>query len=155
MSPPRTVLAHGLLPVAVIAVAALAGGCKPNRGAETVDCTPGASIWIGCNQACELGTCSGDPWLRICDGDTAIGDCDDDALIAENDDSTEICFSTCPTVQMVCPPSGHVTVTIRSYSGMSTAYSCDWRVEERAPRTLRDAGPQPDAGGGDTDAGGA
>jgi hypothetical protein len=146
MSYPFRIVARTLLSVSAIVVAASAAGCKPNRGAETVDCTPGASIWIGCNQACELGTCSGDPWLRICDGDTAIADCDDDALIAENDDSTEICFSTCPMVQMVCPPSGHVTVTVRSYSGMSTAYSCDWRVEERDPRTLRDAG-ESDGGG--------
>lgn len=134
---------------AIVLGAAIAG-CKPNRGAETVDCTPGASIWVGCNQACSLGTCSGDPWIQVCDGDTAVSECNDGTLIAQNDDPTEICYSTCPIVQMVCPPSGHVTVTIKSYSGASTAYTCDWRVEERPPTTiddLRDAGGGVDGGG--------
>lgn len=145
-------LTRGALALALICFATLGSGCRPNRGAETVSCTPGAHIWVGCNQACALGTCSGDPWLQICDGDTAVAACDDDTLIAESDDATELCFSTCPLVQMICPPSGSITVTIRAYTGMTSAFTCDWRVEERPPRTLRDAGAV-DAGMGTDDAG--
>lgn len=120
-------------------------GCKPNRAAETVPCDPGTEIWIGCNQACSLGQCTGNPALRICDGDTSIAACTDDTAIAVNDDSNDMCFSTCPLVQMLCPASGHVTVLVRRGRGDS---SCDWGVAERPIRL--DASV--DASAGESDA---
>jgi len=128
-----------LVALALVA-GSLAPGCKARRGNETVDCTPGTEIWIGCNQACALGSCSGDPWIQVCDGDVPPSECGDETLIAENDDPIDICHSTCPVVQMVCPTSGHVTVTVRAYSGRGSAQACDWRVEERLFRSFADAG---------------
>ncbi|UJR82182.1 hypothetical protein [Sandaracinus amylolyticus] len=142
------VLLRRSLALALVGAALAIMGCKPSRGEETVDCTPGAHIWVGCNQACSIGECSGDPWLQICDGDTPVASCVEGSFIAQSDDSTELCFSTCPIVQMVCPESGHITVTLKGYSGSSSAFTCDWRVDERPPLTLRDAGtPSTDAGG--------
>lgn len=131
-----TLLAGALL----LGAGSLIAGCKARRGAETVDCTAGTEIWIGCNQACALGSCSGDPWIQVCDGEVPPSECGDETLIAENDDATEICHSTCPIVQMVCPPSGRVTVTVRAYSGRGSTQSCDWRVEERLFRSFADGG---------------
>ncbi len=108
-------------------------GCKPDRGGETVSCTPGAHIWVGCNPSCSLGSCTGDPWIGICDGETDLASCNDDSRIAENDDSTDFCFSTCPIVQMVCPPSGRITVTLHSEGRRRNASTCDWRVAEHPP----------------------
>lgn len=122
---------RALLGVLALCAAASTAGCKPQRGEETVECTPGAEIWVGCNQACSLGECTGDPWLQICDGDIPVAACVDGSFIAENDDPTGLCFSTCPLVQMVCPESGHITVTLKGYTGRTNAFTCDWRVEER------------------------
>lgn len=155
-------LARAPLALSFLALAALVAGCKPNRGAEIVDCTPGAHIWVGCNQACSLGTCSGDPWMLICDGDTPIAECDDDAVLIESDDASEFCYSTCPLAELRCPASGHITVTLRGYPLRTSQFTCDWRVEERPPHTpgeidldagTVDAGSDAGTGGG-ADAGG-
>jgi hypothetical protein len=124
-------LSRGWLTISVIVLGLV--GCKPDRGGEIVTCTPGTHIWVGCNAACSLGSCTGDPWIGICDGNTALSSCNEDTRIAENDDSTDICFSTCPIVRLVCPASGRITVTLRSERSRRSAFTCDWRVEERPP----------------------
>lgn len=144
---PRAAPGIALAALAILSCSLVAGcllaGCKARRGNETVDCTPGSEIWIGCNQACDLGSCSGDPWIQVCDGDVPVTECNDETLIAENDDARDICHSTCPIVQMVCPDSGHVTVTVRAYSGRGNTQACDWRLEERRFRSFVDAGAAP------------
>lgn len=122
-------------------------GCKPNRDGGTVTCTPGAHIWVGCNHACGFGSCTGDPWIGICEGVTDVLSCNDDSRIAENDDSTEFCYSTCPIVQLVCPDSGRITVTLHSEGRRRSAFTCDWRLEERPPALPSDGGVDSSVGG--------
>lgn len=124
-------LHRAALAIACVPLALLVPGCRPNRGAETVPCPPGASVWVGCNQACALGSCTGNPALIVCDGSTPVARCDDDTAIATNDDPETICFSTCPIVQLTCPASGRVTVVQRP--GSRSPNTCDWRIEERPP----------------------
>lgn len=116
----------------VIAAALLALGCHPNRGGETVPCPAGEPIWIGCNSSCGLGSCWGDPAIRVCDGEVAVPSCTEDRAIAIADDSVGICPSACPVARTRCPASGRVTVTVQRGRG---DYACDWAL---APRGLLD-----------------
>ncbi len=97
--------------------------CDQGRGSGEEDCgwtnvgsyscTPGATIHAGCNQACNIGTCTGDPVLRVCAGDVP---CRGIEAIAENDDAecgiAAACEAggCCPETAVVCPPSGRITV---------------------------------------------
>lgn len=114
--------------IVAIGVAIALAGCHPNRGDETVACSPGETIWVGCNDACSLGSCWGNPAILVCDGDLSTESCNDDRAIAANDDAAWPCSSTCPLARTVCPASGHVTVTVQRGRG---DFACDWGIAQR------------------------
>lgn len=118
-------------------------GCAAERAADTVSCSPGATLVVGCNQACGLGSCAGDPSLRVCDGDTPTAACTEGTRLIEVDDTPAPCASSCPVAVLTCPASGRITVVPITLSSIS---ACDWGVEERT-----DALPT-DASVGDADA---
>ena len=70
------------------------------------DCTPYATITLGCNPGCApaIGTCEGNPMIRVCAGDSL---CDHRHTIAENDDN---CGTLCAAVSFRCPAAGRYTV---------------------------------------------
>jgi hypothetical protein len=84
-------------------------------------CTPGEMARVGCAGACELGTCTGDPMLRVCDSAQGDGNCSYGAALGKGDNA---CASSCPrTGHFLCPASGEVTVfTAPKVPGQS--YTC-------------------------------
>jgi hypothetical protein len=115
-------------------------------------CAPGTEILVGCRDACGLGSCTGDPIIRICNGTVDAETCRGLApgaplLVAEQDDSSECggASAFCPVVRVTCPSSGSIRVVHRAY-GAST-YTCEWAARAEGA----DAGP---ADGGTGDAGG-
>jgi ADYC domain len=64
-------------------------------------CTPDASVTLG-GGACDLGTCTGDPVMRVCEGTAPCEHSSPTWLVSGND----ACGSPCPTVQFTCPASG-------------------------------------------------
>ncbi|MDQ3032460.1 MAG: hypothetical protein M3Y87_08600 [Myxococcota bacterium] len=119
----------------LIGVAAL--GCGRGRDPGTIECTPGEALLVGCSSACGVGSCSGDPVLRVCDGSIDSRACADAlAILGESDDS---CETLCPSTRVVCPASGRITVVHRAFR--EGAYTCDWSVApSAAPATLRATG---------------
>jgi aminopeptidase N len=81
------------------------------------DCVPGASFELGCGASCGLGTCSGDPMIRICDGETW---CPAFEQVAGDDQS---CGNNCPIASVTCPASGRYTVLAASWVD-AEAYAC-------------------------------
>jgi hypothetical protein len=109
-------------------------GCSPRtRPADVVTCTPGMMLQVGC--ADSIGRfCSGDPELRICDGATVPADCIEGATtqLAFDDDGGG---SECPVAQLLCPPSGRITV-VPDGTG---SWVCPWAVGDAS---LVDRGPE-------------
>lgn len=129
----------------VVIVSMTLAACSRGRDPGTVDCTPGATLLVGCSSACGIGSCSGDPVLRVCDGVVDTRACADaNAILRESDDS---CSTLCPSTRVVCPASGSITVVHRAFrSGESV---CDWAVTT-VPAIAEDPEPLPiDAGGDD------
>jgi hypothetical protein len=94
---------------------------------STQSCTPGASIRVGCAAACGLGSCTGDPMLRICDADRADGNCSYPAAIGIGDDA---CGSNCPLIpDSVCPGSGSIAIYAAPWT-INDAFTCDPQVVE-------------------------
>lgn len=122
-------------PAALIlaALVALAAGCVQTRDPETIACSPGERVLVGCG-ACGVGACAGDPVLRVCDGDLADprACADSIGLLGESDDA---CGSLCPALTITCPPGGRIAVVHRSFRG--GAYECGWDVRPGSA----DAGP--------------
>lgn len=125
-------------------------GCTSTRDDETVTCTPGTNLLIGCDGV-DLGSCDGDPVLRVCNGtlDPAMCRAATDGFAEADDD-----VGRCPRLVVECPSSGVVTVTTRSFVRME-GYVCDWRVADftgTPPPRPTDAGgmmtTDPDAGPG-------
>jgi hypothetical protein len=81
------------------------------ESSETFACTPGNPVRVGCNQSCgsfSLGSCSGDPMMRVCDADG--GNCSYPAAIGASDNA---CQSSCPIANdILCPASGMVEVFV-------------------------------------------
>lgn len=99
------------------------------RGAETVACTPGALVEVGCG-ALGLGSCSGDPILTVCDGDIVHElDCGESGFsqLARNDDFN---FSQdrCPGLDVVCPASGLLAIRPTAFGGSDAV--CNWEAAE-------------------------
>lgn len=119
-----------LVTMSGLAALALAAGCVNNtgtvgRGAEIVSCTSGMNVTIACG-ASSLGSCSGDPILTVCDGSmTPALSCDSGAagMLGRNDDTEGFC----PSVTVVCPPSGMLAVKPTAFSGTPT---CNWATRE-------------------------
>jgi hypothetical protein len=93
----------------------------------TFTCTPGQQVHVGCAAGCgNLGSCTGDPMLRICDpGDEADGGteppCTADHAVAQNDDCSN--STNCSAVSFVCPASGHYQALWAPYN-TSEAATC-------------------------------
>lgn len=88
---------------------------QPNRECEwafagTWDCTPGTSIRMGCADACGLGSCTGEPMLRICE--SGVANCSSGRALGHNEGD---CASSCPRVIGIhCPASGRVDAYVAS-----------------------------------------
>jgi hypothetical protein len=111
-----------------LAVLALASGCRAHTdGPGTIRCMPGEVIEVGCAAGCGIGSCSGDPLLRLCDGSLGARDCANATTAAsfrELDDAPS-CGGLCPFGRVVCPASGSITVV----PGGSSSASCNWESE--------------------------
>lgn len=71
-------------------------------------CTPGERLRVGCAQECALGSCTGDPMLRVCDGQRTDGNCSHPASIGRGGDA---CGTTCPQASgVICPLSAWIDV---------------------------------------------
>lgn len=122
----RTIGTAGMMGFAC-AVAVLAAGCRSSEPGGTVACTPGVTIQVACGAGCGLGTCTGDPVLRICDGSVGVRECarGDGIQLGFNDDG---CGSLCPGTTVVCPPGGSITVSHRPFSS-GASYRCLWEAQ--------------------------
>jgi len=79
-------------------------------------CTAGSMVRIGCGAGCGLGSCSGDPVMRICES----GACSGRDSLGFDDDS---CGSYCPVLTFTCPESGMYSVMTGSWEP-GTIYGC-------------------------------
>jgi hypothetical protein len=86
---------------------------------EARSCTPGAMVEVGCNAGCTpaLGSCEGDPMIRVCEGSHACMHLDamghtPSEYVGQNDDA---CGTRCSRVSFTCPASGAYTVMTASY----------------------------------------
>jgi hypothetical protein len=97
--------------------------CGWSRGG-VLSCTPGRTVTVGCNSTAGTGTlctstigsCTGDPVLRVCPGTTP---CSATTELTSADDTC----GTCPVVSVTCPTSGSVLVLVGPYSS-TTAGTC-------------------------------
>jgi hypothetical protein len=85
-------------------------------GFQGVSCAPGAFVTIGCG--CNpIGSCGGDPMLRVCEGTEACGS---QSSVAAVDDACGLC----PQVEFICPASGVYSVLNGPFTS-GTLFSCD------------------------------
>ena len=95
----------------------MGGGSRRDCGfrlERVVTCVPGEAMTVACG--CDgLGTCVGDPVLRLCAGADA---CRVDRSLANVDD---VC-GLCPSASTTCPEEGRVTVLTAPYG--TGAYTC-------------------------------
>ena len=91
--------------------------------AGTFACEPGRVVRIGCASACNgLGTCTGNPIMRVCDSARPDGNCSYAATLATSDNA---CESSCPRVKdLFCPASGSVHVYTAPYY-VGDPYTCE------------------------------
>ncbi|MBK8170273.1 MAG: hypothetical protein IPK60_07985 [Sandaracinaceae bacterium] len=80
-------------------------------------CVAGTTLQVGCGARCDLGTCSGDPIMRVCAGSAACGA--REALRWDDD----TCGRQCPSTSFTCPESGTYTVMTAPYRS-ADSYSC-------------------------------
>ncbi|WP_224241795.1 ADYC domain-containing protein [Hyalangium gracile] len=73
-------------------------------------CTPGEPVTLG-GGACGLGSCTGDPVVRVCAG-TATCEHTSPSRLVSGDDA---CINSCPSVQFTCPTSGVYNVMAGPY----------------------------------------
>lgn len=89
------------------------------------DCEPGTQTGAGCTQNCGVGTCTGDPMLRVCDA--AEPNCTSGVALGANDNR---CGGACPLASgFLCPDSGQLAV----YSAASEhgqPYECTIEISE-------------------------
>ncbi|MCP4449789.1 MAG: hypothetical protein GY811_31325 [Myxococcales bacterium] len=83
-------------------------------------CEPGTLTGAGCAQNCGLGSCTGDPMLRVCDG--AEANCTSGVALGANDNR---CGGACPMANdFLCPESGQLAVYSASIEH-GQPYTCD------------------------------
>jgi hypothetical protein len=93
---------------------------------QTYSCTPGVELRIGCSSCNSIGTCTGDPMIRVCDASVPGGNCTDSSRLAANDDSC----SLCPRAKdFDCPASGMVDVFVGA-AELGEAYTCNLAIIE-------------------------
>jgi Lysyl oxidase len=86
-------------------------------GFEAATCTPGATVTLGCGCA-TVGTCAGDPMLRVCDGANTA--CSAGSALFNVDDACGLC----PQGSFVCPASGTYTV-MRGAFNAGQPFTCE------------------------------
>lgn len=92
--------------------------------AQTFDCTPGQDVRIGCSDCANIGSCTGDPMLRVCDQARSDGNCSEPGALAFDDDTCD----ACPRVRDVrCPASGKLDV-YTAPSRVGEAYTCNLQM---------------------------
>src|SRR6185503_15948730 len=79
-------------------------------------CRAGTRMRAACGATCDLGSCDGDPMLRVCAGD---GPCVSREALAFNDDGCPRSF--CPLTEFVCPSSSRYTLMTAPYRSTSSA----------------------------------
>jgi len=96
----------------------------------TYTCTPGRRVEVGCAENCGVGSCTGDPMIRVCDGGdgkSAPVNCNNQNKLGAD---TNACGSSCPrATNMVCPSSGNLAV----YAGpevLGGEYTCEPELRE-------------------------
>jgi hypothetical protein len=91
--------------------------------AQTYTCTPGAAVVVGCtgtlpsdSGACmgRVGSCSGDPVIRVCAGSSARCSYPTRVVTTAGYSEDDAC-GTCPLGRFACPASGALTVYTRRY----------------------------------------
>jgi hypothetical protein len=99
----------------------------------TYTCTPGEMLRVGCSATCGLGSCTGDPFVRVCDsGDDP--ECTAAVALGANDDSgcgSGRCGGSgdcCPRAAFTCPPGGSYVVFYGPYDEAEAA-TCDLMIE--------------------------
>lgn len=91
---------------------------------QTLTCTPGQLYRVGCSTCANIGTCTGNPMLRICDPANPDPNCSFPAALAFNDDTCDACPRT---RDVPCPDSGQLDVyTAPSVPGGS--YTCNLAI---------------------------
>jgi hypothetical protein len=95
--------------------------------AGTFACQPGTLVDLGCAETCSnLGSCTGDPMLRVCDPDRPDGNCSYPGALAEGDDA---CGSQCPRARDVpCPAGGTLAVYTAPFH-LGASYTCEIEVQ--------------------------
>ena len=101
--------------------------------AETFSCTPGQIGRVGCSSSCGLGTCTGNPMLRVCDADRADGNCTHPAAVDPTEfgggESNDFA-GPCPCdLSVTCPPSGSLRVFTAPFRD-GEPYTCDLVFEQ-------------------------
>lgn len=89
--------------------------------AATFDCPAGTTTQVGCADQCGLGSCTGDPMIRVCDA--AEGNCSypASAEVGESDDHQ----GACPCdLSVKCPASGQIAV-YTAPKRVGAAYQCE------------------------------
>ncbi len=93
----------------------------------TWTCTPGTHVRAGC--ACDLGTCTGDPMIRVCDAAEPAG-CSNAAQLERFPDQDDACGSLCPRARdVVCPPGGALDIYVAS-EALGDPFTCPVAVLE-------------------------
>ena len=91
------------------------------------NCTPGRSLQVGCG-AFGLGGCSGDPVLHVCDATRSRPErCGRDGPVIGTRDDTE---GLCPGLEILCPPSGQVSIRAHRFATEDEAADCRWDTRE-------------------------
>jgi Plexin repeat len=97
------------------------------RTSGTFTCTPGRLTTVGCNSttsttsplcAPTIGSCVGDPILRVCPGSAPCTSAT--ALVPSVGNADDLC-GTCPVVQITCPTSGQINVLTGDYNTSTTS----------------------------------
>lgn len=85
-------------------------GWELARGFQSVMCIPGEPMQLGCGcPAAGVGSCGGDPMLRVCEGS---GACEFGESLASIDDAC----GRCPIVDFICPSSGLFSVLVTAFN---------------------------------------
>ncbi len=94
---------------------------------QTLTCTPGQLYRVGCSACSNLGSCTGNPMLRICDPANPDPNCSFPAALAFNDDNCDACPRT---RDVACPDSGQLDIyTAPSVPGGS--YTCNLAIMQQ------------------------
>lgn len=84
------------------------------------ECTPGTQTGAACSQNCGMGSCTGDPMIRVCDASES--NCSSGIALADNNNR---CNGLCPLATgFLCPASGRLAVYTAS-AQHGQAYTCD------------------------------